>query len=68
MKTKEPVRVDVYVSPEMWLRLKRLCKSNDRSMSQHVRHLIRVDLDTSVSSPMAHRYGHDARTEREAAR
>jgi hypothetical protein len=43
------IRLDIYVSPEMYLALKHRCESEDRSMTQHVRHLIRLDLESFVS-------------------
>jgi len=43
------IRLDVYITPEMYLALRHVCAAADRNMSQHVRHLIRKDLETSIA-------------------
>lgn len=60
------IRLDIYVSPEMYLALKHRCDAEDRSMTQHVRHLIRVDLGVFVSQMSRDLCGTDAEDVREA--
>ena len=60
------IRLDIYVSPEMYLALKHRCDAEDRSMTQHVRYLIRVDLGDFVSQMQNNVCGTDAGDVREA--
>jgi hypothetical protein len=59
------IRLDIYVSPEMWMALRRVCESEDRSMSGHIRHLIRRDLESRIAQERAERCGSDAGGTRE---
>lgn len=63
---KNEIRLDIYVSPEMYLALKHRCEAEDRSMTQHVRHLIRGDLEVFVSQMSRDVCGTDAGDMREA--
>ena len=38
------IQVRVYLSPEMYLGLRHRAEALDRTLSQHLRHLIRLDL------------------------
>lgn len=38
------IQIRVYVSPEMYLGLRHRAETQDRTLSQHLRHLIRLDL------------------------
>ena len=60
------IRLDIYVSPEMYLALKHRCDAEDLSMTQHVRRLIRVDLGAFVSQMQNNVCGTDAGDVREA--
>jgi hypothetical protein len=44
---RNDLRLEVYVDPVMYLALRQRCGEVDRSISQHVRHLIRADLQTA---------------------
>lgn len=59
------IRLDIYVSPEMWMALKRVCESEDRSMSGHIRHLIRRDLESRIAQERGPVCGNDAGDTRE---
>jgi hypothetical protein len=43
------LRIEVYVDPVTWMALKKRVDDVDRTLSQHIRHLIRVDLETASS-------------------
>ena len=50
-------RIEVYVDAATYLALIARSEQQDRSISQHVRHLIRVDLEASVAEIIASRKG-----------
>jgi len=57
------IRLDIYVSAETWLALRHRCEQQDRSMSHHVRLLIRQDLEKSVAEIRENLCGKDAGNE-----
>ena len=59
------LRLDIYVSAEMWTALKHVCQIEDRSMSGHIRHLIRSDLESRIAQERAEVRGNTAGKERE---
>lgn len=63
---KNELRLDIYVSVEMYLALKHRCVVEDRNITQHVRHLIRGDLESFVSQMSKDFCGTDAGDMREA--
>jgi hypothetical protein len=68
MATGNDIRLDIYVSPETWLALKRVCEQEDRSMSGHIRHLIRRDLESRIAHERGKDCGNDAGEGREDGR
>jgi len=46
-------RIEVYIDAVMYLALLRRSEQADRTISQHVRHLIRADLESSVAEILA---------------
>jgi predicted DNA-binding protein len=62
---KKDIRLDIYITPEMYLALKHVCESVDRTMSQHVRHLIRRDIEQSIDQIQQKWGGSEAGTARE---
>lgn len=46
-------RIEVYIDAVMYLALLRRSEQADRTMSQHLRHLIRADLESSVAEMLA---------------
>lgn len=53
MKGSRDHRIEVYVDAATYLALIARSEHEDRSISQHVRHLIRLDLEQSVSDLLA---------------
>lgn len=47
------IQLRVYVTPEMYLGLRHRAESLDRTLSQHLRHLIRLDLHQACASALA---------------
>lgn len=58
--TNHDIRLDIYVSAESYIALKRVCELEDRSMSGHIRHLIRNDLESRVAQERAQDCGKGA--------
>lgn len=50
-------RIEVYVDSATYLALINRAEHEDRSISQHVRHLIRLDLESSVQEMIESRKG-----------
>lgn len=50
-------RLDIYVDSATYLALRRRAELVDRTVSQHVRHLIRRDLDSFCSEEIARENG-----------
>jgi hypothetical protein len=53
-------RLDIYVDSATYLALRRRAELVDRTVSQHVRHLIRRDLDSFCSEEIARENGQRA--------
>ena len=66
MSTGNDIRLDIYVGAETYMALKRVCELEDRSMSGHIRHLIRSDLESRVAHERAQDCGKDAEGKGEA--
>jgi hypothetical protein len=50
MTAAQDHRLDIYVDSVLYLALRQRASSEDRSVSQHVRHLIREDIERFISS------------------
>jgi hypothetical protein len=61
------LRIEVYVDPVTWMALKKRVDDVDRTLSQHIRHLIRVDLETASSDLAREGRGTKGETEAESA-
>lgn len=48
------IDLKIYVSAEMYLALKYRCQQADRTLSEHVRHLIRSDLQEGLTQEREH--------------
>lgn len=47
------IQLRVYVTPEMYLGLRHRAEALDRTLSQHLRHLIRLDLHQACVAALA---------------
>lgn len=52
------IRLEIYVDPATYLALRKRADDSDRSMSGHVRHLIREDLILAISAHRADETSH----------
>lgn len=57
-------RLDIYVDSATYLALRRRAERVDRNVSQHVRHLIRLDLDSYCAEEIARENGRQTGSER----
>ena len=51
------IQLRVYVSPEMYLGLRHRAETHDRTLSQHLRHLIRLDLHQACAAALEYDRG-----------
>lgn len=58
-------RIEIYVDAPTYLALRARAEHEDRTISQHVRHLIRKDLEASMSEMLAARKRNSTGTEGE---
>lgn len=61
------IRVEFYMDPAMWLALRYRAEKADRSVSQHLRNLVRVDLEEASAEMAGSARGERGATEGEVA-
>jgi hypothetical protein len=61
------IRIEFYVEPEMYLALRYRAEKADRSVSQHLRNLVRTDLEEASAEMAGTARGERGVTEGEAA-
>lgn len=58
-------RIEIYVDAPTYLALRARAEHEDRTISQHVRHLIRLDMEASMTEMISARKRNGTGTERE---